>query len=155
MADLELGMISLQAFYNVTNLYIIDVVSIDTINNTANILINQTVDTSVLGSDGLSFFKFTKDKAVGVYDNFYDKYVVSIQQTDLETYDTLSFNESNNGWTSLWDYDPSFGGTLNNVYYTTKGGSIWKHYDESVINNRSTFYETYHPTSVKLSNWDK
>ncbi len=151
VADLELGMVSSQAFYNVTNLYIIDVVSIDTINNTANILINQTVDTSVLGSNGLSFFKFTKDKVVGAYDNYYDKYVVSMQQTDLGTYNTVSFNDSNNGWTSFWDYDPSFGGTLNNIYYTTKGGSIWKHYDESVINNRGTFYGTYYPTSVTLS----
>ena len=151
VSDLELGMVSSQAFYNVTNLYIIDVLSIDTVNNTADILINERVDTSVLGSDGLSFFKFTKDKVVGAYDNYYDKYVVSMQQTDLGTYNTLSFNDSNNGWTSLWDYDPSFGGTLNNIYYTTKGGSIWKHYDESVINNRGTFYGTYYPTSVTLS----
>ena len=151
VSDLELGMVSIEPFYNVTNLYIVDVVSIDTVNNTANILINQRVDTSVLGSDGLSFLKFTKDKVVGTYDNYYDKYVVSMQQTDLGTYDTLSFSDSNNGWTSLWDYDPSFGGTLNNVYYTAKGGSIWKHYDEGVINNRGTFYGTYYPTSVTLS----
>ena len=151
VSDLELGMVSSQAFYNVTNLYIIDVLSIDTVNNTADILINERVDTTVLGSDGLSFFKFTKDKVVGAYDNYYDKYVVSMQQTDLGTYNTLSFNDSNNGWTSLWDYEPSFGGTLNNIYYTTKGGSIWKHYDESVINNRGTFYGTYYPTSVTLS----
>ena len=99
----------------------------------------------------LFLFKNVRDKVVGAYDNFYDKYVVSMQQTDLETYDTASFNDSNNGWTSFWDYDPSFGGTLNNIYYTTKGGSIWKHYDESVINNRGTFYGTYYPTSVTLS----
>jgi hypothetical protein len=151
VSDLELGMVSLQAFYNVPNLYIVDVVSINIVSNTANVLINQIVDTTVLGSDSFSFFKFTKDKIVGTYDNFYDKYVVSMQQTDLGTYETLSFNEINNGWTSLWDYDPSFGGTLNNIYYTTKGGSIWKHYDETVINNRGTFYGTYYPTSVQLS----
>ena len=96
-------------------------------------------------------FKNVRDKIVGVYDNYYDKYVVSVQQADLDSYDTLSFNETNNAWTSFWDYDPSFGGTLNNIYYTTKGGSIWKHYDESVINNRGTFYGTYYPTSVTLS----
>ena len=96
-------------------------------------------------------FKNVRDKIVGTYDNYYDKYVVSMQQTDLDTYDTLSFNETNNAWTSFWDYDPSFGSTLDNVYYTTKGGSLWKHYDESVINNRGAFYGTYYPTSVTLS----
>jgi len=99
----------------------------------------------------VSFYKNVKDKIVGAYDNYYDTYVVSMQQTDLETYNTLSFNESNNGWASFWDYDPSFGNTLDNVYYTVKGDSIWKHYDESVINNKGNFYGTLYPTSIQLS----
>jgi hypothetical protein len=151
VSNLEIGMASSQPFYNTSGLYILNIFNIDLISNTANITINKSVDTTSSGSNIFSFFKFVKDKVVGAYDNFYDKYVVSMQQTDLETYNTVSFNDSNNGWTSLWDYDPSFGGTLNNIYYTTKGGSIWKHYDESVINNRGTFYGTYYPTSVTLS----
>ena len=151
VSKIELGMTTSRSFRGLNGIYVISVTSINTANNTATIKFNQTIQTNNLGSVDLYLIRFVKDKVVGAYDNYYDKYVVSIQQTDLETYDTLSFNESNNGWTSFWDYDPSFGGTLNNVYYTTKGGSIWKHYDESVINNRGTFYETYHPTSVQLS----
>ena len=67
-----------------------------------------------------------------------------------ETYNTISFSENAKGWTSFWDYDPMFGGTLNNTYYTVKGDSLWKHYDQSVINNRGNFYGTYYPTSVEL-----
>ena len=144
-------MSSSQPFYNKSGLYILDIVNIDTVANTADILINAEVDTSVIGDNSFQFIKFTKDKIVGAYDNYYDKYVVSMQQADLGTYDTLSFEDSNNGWTSFWDYDPSFGGTLDNIYYTAKGGSIWKHYDEGVINNRGYFYGTYYPTSVQLS----
>jgi len=44
-----------------------------------------------------------------------------------------------------------FGNTLDNVYYTVKGDSIWKHYDESVINNKGNFYGTLYPTSIQLS----
>lgn len=103
----------------------------------------------------ISLFSYVNDKIVGAYDNYQDKYVVSSQVFDensnLDTYNTLSFNEANNAWTSFWDYDPKFGGTLNSSYYTCKGASVWKHYDDQVINNRGTFYGTYYPTSVTLS----
>jgi len=103
----------------------------------------------------VSLFSYVNDKIVGAYDNYHDKYVVSMQVfddvNDVETYNTVSFNEANNAWTSFWDYDPRFGGTLNSSYYTCNGPSIWKHYDEQVINNRGTFYGTYYPTSVTLS----
>ena len=151
VSEIELGMATSRAFGGLNGIYVISVTSINTTNNTATIKFNQTVQTDNLASVDLYLIKFVKDKVVGTYDNYYDKYVVSMQQTDLETYNTVSFNDSNNGWTSFWDYDPSFGGTLNNIYYTTKGGSVWKHYDESVINNRGDFYGTYYPTSVTLS----
>jgi|11BtaG_2_1085332.scaffolds.fasta_scaffold00260_5 hypothetical protein len=151
VSKIELGMATSRAFGGLNGIYVISITSINTTNNTATIKFNQTVQTNNLASVDLYLIKFVKDKVVGTYDNYYDKYVVSMQQTDLQTYNTVSFNDSNNGWTSFWDYEPSFGGTLNNIYYTAKGGSIWKHYDESVINNRGTFYGTYYPTSVQLS----
>ena len=147
--NLELGMQALSGSLFPEGLYVVNVGN-GPLPNTKIVTFNDIVQLYNPGAD-ISFYKNVKDKVVGAYDNFYDKYVVSMQQTDLETYDTASFNDSNNGWTSLWDYDPSFGGTLNNIYYTTKGGSVWKHYDESVINNRGAFYGTYYPTSVTLS----
>ena len=121
--------------------------------------INITFDNPILGSNPptgeISLFSYVNDKVVGAYDNYHDKYVVSMQVfddvNDTDTYNTVSFNESNNAWTSFWDYNPRFGGTLNSSYYTCNGPSIWKHYDEQVINNRGTFYGTYYPTSVTLS----
>lgn len=121
--------------------------------------INITFDNPITGTNPVqgevSLFSYVNDKVVGAYDNYHDKYVVSTQvfddNNDVETYNTVSFNEANNAWTSFWDYDPRFGGTLNSSYYTCKGASIWKHYNEQVINNRGTFYGTYYPTSVTLS----
>lgn len=147
--NLELGMQALSGSLFPEGLYVVNVGN-GPLPNTKIVTFNDIVQLYNPGAD-ISFYKNVKDKIVGAYDNYYDKYVVSMQQSDLETYETASFNDSNNGWTSFWDYDPNFGGTLDNVFYTTKNGSIWKHYDESVINNRGTFYGTYYPTSVTLS----
>jgi len=127
------------------------IINVDKVNKT--ITLSDTITSTINIGSTVILSSSVMDRIVGAYDNYYDKYVVSMQNWELTSYsyETLSFNESNNGWTSFWDYDPSFGGTLNNSYYTTKGASLWKHYDESVINNRGTFYKTYYPTSVELS----
>lgn len=143
VSELEYGMEVVAGDFEPNGLYVVDI-------NGSVVTFNGTI-TSITPYGNVAFYKPVKDRVVGAYDNYYDKYVVSMQQADLGTYDTLSFEDSNNGWTSFWDYDPSFGGTLDNVYYTAKGGSIWKHYDEGVINNRGYFYGTYYPTSVQLS----
>jgi hypothetical protein len=142
-SELEYGMEVVAGAFEPNGLYVIDI-------NSNVVTFNDTI-TSIIPFGNVTFYKPIKDKVVGAYDNYYDTYVVSMQQSDLSTYNTLSFNESNNGWSSFWDYDPAFGGTLDNIYYTAKGGSIWKHYDESVINNKGSFYGTYYPTSVTLS----
>jgi len=149
VAELELGMQALSGSLFPEGLYVVDVGN-GPLPGTKIVTFNNIVQLYNPGAN-VSFYKNVKDKIVGTYDNYYDTYVVSMQQTDLETYNTLSFNESNNGWTSFWDYDPSFGNTLDNVYYTVKGDSIWKHYDESVINNKGNFYGTLYPTSIQLS----
>jgi len=144
-SELEYGMEVVAGAFEPNGLYVIDINT-----NSRLVTFNGTI-TSITPFGNVTFYKPVKDKIVGAYDNYYDTYVVSMQQSDLSTYNTLSFNESNNGWSSFWDYDPAFGGTLDNIYYTTKGGSIWKHYDESVINNRGTFYGVSYSTSVTLS----
>jgi len=138
------------------SLYVIDIDN--SVANQITITLSGNI-TSFPGDGGVlptlvTFYSNISDKIVGVYDNYNDKYVVSMQDWEDDNsyrYNTLSFNEINNGWSSFWDYDPSFGGTLNSTYYTCKLGSVWKHYDEGVINNRGTFYGTYYPTSVQLS----
>lgn len=50
---------------------------------------------------------------------------------------THQFSEESSGWTSTWTVDPDFGITLNNVFYSTKNGILWKH-DDTV--NRNQWY---------------
>ena len=146
---IELGM-SIYGNYNgVTGAYVTDISLTGA--TTANITFSQSIPT---GTGTLNLYKLLKDKVVGGFNNYADAYVVSIQPSvnDLSagdgTYDTVSFNDSNNGWTSFWDYKPNLADTLNANYYTCKGGSIWRHYDASMSKNRGQFYGVQTDTSV-------
>lgn len=62
---------------------------------------------------------------------------------------TLTFSDDNNGWTSLWDYEPSFAFSVRGNYYTIKDASVYEHYS-SVTNNAGYYYGTYYPAEVTL-----
>jgi len=102
----------------------------------------------------INLYKIQKDKIVGGYDNYSDSFVTSIQPvvSDISAgdgdYDTISFSDSYNGWSSFWDYKPSFAETLNANFYTCKDAAIWKHYDNTVAKNRGSFYGNTVDTSV-------
>lgn len=94
----------------------------------------------------IRFTKYYKGRIVGGYDIHNKNYVVSLQKSpryiskDESTYDTLSFDESINGWVSFFSYKPQFAFSLANNYYTTTSGSLYEQYDDSTINNRGNFY---------------
>ena len=146
---IELGMSIYGNYKGVTGAYVTDISLTGA--TTANITFSQSIPT---GTGTLNLYKLLKDKVVGGFNNYADAYVVSIQPSvnDLSagdgTYDTVSFNDSNNGWTSFWDYKPNLADTLNANYYTCKGGSIWRHYDASTAKNRGQFYGVQTDTSV-------
>ena len=146
---IELGMSIYGNYGGVTGAYVTNISLTGA--TTANITFSQSIPT---GTGTLNLYKLLKDKVVGGFNNYADAYVVSIQPSvnDLSagdgTYDTVSFNDSNNGWTSFWDYKPNLADTLNANYYTCKGGSIWRHYDASMSKNRGQFYGVQTDTSV-------
>ena len=97
------------------------------------------------GLDTVRFINNVKDQVLGGYDIFDRQYVISIQfaKTQLNNepeYYTLTFDETVNGWNSFYTYKPSQLISLKDTFYTTNNGSLWKHYDETVINNRGCFY---------------
>ena len=147
MSNIELGMVIYNPSIN-SNQYVefIDEASptFKTITFSAPVDDNSTLLTGVI-----SLYKIVMDKAVGGYDNYLDKYVLSIQkeatQTESSNYKTISFNESNNGWTSFWDYKPSFMGTLNASYFSTNGINIWEHYKNTI---KGLFYDVQTSTSI-------
>lgn len=147
---IELGMSVYGNYGGTSGAYVTDI-NITTPDTVADVTFSQSIGS---GSGTLNLYKLVRDKVVGGFNNYADAYVVSVQPsvTDLSAgdgeYDTVSFNDANNGWTSFWDYKPDFANTLNASYYTCKNGSIWKHYDSTTAKNRGQFYGVQTDTSV-------
>ena len=86
-------------------------------------------------------------KIIGSYDVHNKNYVISLQNSN-NTYNTLSFEESTNGWTSFYNYKPSTGFSSQGSFFTTNGTSVWKHY--STLVNRANFYGVDNISTVKF-----
>jgi hypothetical protein len=84
---------------------------------------------------------------LGMWDMHNKEYVLSLQNTN-GTYNTLSFDEDVQGWTSFYDYKPNHGDNLRNDFYTFKEGKIWKHYSTTVT--RGNFYNQNNDSTVHL-----
>ena len=61
--------------------------------------------------------------------------------------ETLSFSESAKGWTSFKSFIPEDGLSINNNYYTFKGGELWQHHTNEIRNN---FYGDQYDSSVDV-----
>ena len=92
----------------------------------------------------------SKGVILGGWDIHNKQYVLSTQTNPTNittpTYNTLSFDETINGWTSFFTYKPDHILSLRNNLYTLKDGDLWLHYDDSV--NRGSFYGVTTPASV-------
>ena len=66
---------------------------------------------------------------------------------ELPSY-TVSFSEASNGWVSFKSWIHEDGISLNNEYYTFKGGNIYQHHIEDVP--RNTFYGDHTESSVQV-----
>ena len=89
--------------------------------------------------DQLSDISLTK--AVGMWDNHTKNYVISLQKSN--NFKTLSFDEDVKGWTTFIDWQPSYGFSLNNLFYTfsigTNGALYQQHKGSYGKFNTTTF----------------
>ena len=60
---------------------------------------------------------------------------------------TVSFSEPSNGWVSFKSWHKENGISLNNQYYTFKGGQLWQHHANELRNN---FYGDQYDTTVTV-----
>lgn len=67
--------------------------------------------------------------------------------TGLTAQTTVSFKEEVTGWTSRKSFIPESGISLNNIYYTFKGGEIWEHNASPTYNN---FYGDQYNSSFNV-----
>ena len=104
-------------------------------------------------------------KIYGMYDDQKEKYVISLQGSNIEgaltatgqtttavasDYATLGFDEKSKGWVSFYTYKPTFGFSLENEYYTFNKQNLYKHHKNDVA--YSKFYEATYadPSNVTV-----
>ena len=119
--------------------------------NDVSIFIDTDPGTPLAGN--ITFTKFIKDKIVAGYDIHNNNYVVSLQQkstspSESDTFKTLAFEDSINGWVSFYSYKPNFMSSLKNNYYSFFGSDIYQHYDQLTPNNSGVFYGSRSGSSV-------
>ena len=123
-------------------------------NNYTRVYFDSNPGSISLGTE-VSFLMYEKDRVLGVWDVHQENYVVSLQkapinQYDTSTYSTVSFDEGSLGWTSFYTYRPIDAGSVKNIYYTFNDAKLWRHYDESTVNNRNSFYGVTSDSNVTL-----
>ena len=114
---------------------------------------------------------FSADNIVGMFDNYSDKYIVSIQGYDsadaiidtngrfpeelddqgtpLTSSDlTLGYEGDVQGWSSRMSYIPESGQTLNNKFYTWRNGRLWMH--NSSTSSYNNFYNTQYESEIEV-----
>jgi len=98
---------------------------------------------SLIGNNG---------RIIGGWDMYNKQYVLSLQPPNTTDFQTLSFDEDCNGWTSRFSFKPSLSGSLRNSFYTFKNGNIWKHYADpsTTLVNYCNFYGVQYDANVTL-----
>ena len=102
-------------------------------------------------------------KIIGGWDTYTKQYVVSMQpsvnneiQEEYDNYKTLSFDEDVRGWTSFYNYKPSFMFSLKGRFYTTPVDSIdvesgvYLHNAPDLDVDRANFYNRQYKSSIKF-----
>jgi hypothetical protein len=85
------------------------------------------------------------NKVVGGWDMHTKNYILSIQTAS--SYNTLSFDESVQGWTSLLTYKPSCIFSLSSTFFTTNTGKLYQHYGSA---NYCNFYGVVSDSTVTV-----
>ena len=66
----------------------------------------------------------------------------------ISDFKTIVFSDKVNGWSSFVTYNPSFGGSLGNNFYTFDKNELYKHYDQS--QSKNTFYGSFQPSTITV-----
>ena len=119
-----------------------------------------------ISANGMSdFFRdrlFSADRIYGMFDDYSDKYIVSVQGYDqndviIDPLDalpdesdevTVGYELDVQGWPSRYSFIPESGLSLNNKFYTWKNGQLYMH--NSNTSDRNNFYGTQYNSEVEL-----
>ncbi len=107
--------------------------------------------------DTFNNFSGSASKVIGAFDIHSKIYVTSIQETpsytddttQTNTYETVYFDDSVNGWVSKLSFKPTLMGSLRNKFFSFYEGKIYQHYSDTA-GTRGNFYDQSSPTSSHI-----
>ena len=127
------------------------------INSTTQVEITPSWTILSLGVESFDFVTYRRDKIYASYDNHNKNYTLSMQtsprsfSTAADSFNTLSFDENIQGWTSFYSYKPISLGSLKNKFYTFIDDKIYQQYaDNPTFTNRCVFYGSATPDPANV-----
>ena len=100
------------------------------------------------------------DSLLGTFDKVNGEYNLTLDYKysyDATLKNTLSFNESSNGWVSFKSFHPRAGVSVGSKYLTGIKSDIYEHHvdtfsddEETIINNRNTFYGDFKESTITV-----
>ena len=113
-----------------------------TVSLSAVVVDSYPVNTNVL------FQRQVKSKIVGGWDIHQKYYTLSLQYKDPfiecepnDRYNTLTFDEQNNGWVSFVGYKPTLAFSVKDKFYSINNKDLYEHYNQAAASsNRNVFY---------------
>jgi hypothetical protein len=100
------------------------------------------------------------DSLLGTFDKISGEYNLTLDYKysyDATLENTLSFNESSNGWVSFKSFHPRAGVSVGGKYLTGINSDIYEHHvdtfsdsEETIINNRNTFYGNFKESTITV-----
>ena len=94
--------------------------------------------------DNLSSVTTSNGEITGGWDMYNKNYTLNIKNPNPNT---LSFDETSNGWTSFYSYNPQLMTSCLGEFYSWQDNQLWQHYDNATANN---FYGVSYPSQVHL-----
>ena len=83
---------------------------------------------------------------VGGWDMHNKQYILSMQFSVQDRYETLAFDEDTKGWVSRYTYKPDIVKSLRNETFTFNKGNVWRHYVSSEY--KGSFYGTVYNSNI-------
>ncbi len=145
-----------------TSSIVTDIPSSTTVTISPQYTVADTSDLTVGIVEKIIFVTKRRDKVYGGWDSHSKNYTTSLQteprnisslieDTDERenTFNTLSFDENAQGWTSFYSYQPIFIDSLKNKFYTFIDDKIYEHYAD-VGSNHCKFYGRTTPDEASV-----
>lgn len=121
-------------------------------------IITSSSEITLPATDGLvRFVSPDRGRIRAGWDIYSLHYLLSLQtnsrftSNDSSTYQTLTFEEAINGWTSRFSFKPSKIFSVENKTFSIDQYGLYEHFDETVPNNRGFWYDQpYNSSSVNF-----